>query len=96
MKKTVFVLLMLAVALLPARADWYNIRQYGAVSDTTQLSTQAIQKAIDACSQNGGGRVIIPAGNYKTGSLVLRSNVHLHLETGATLYGSTRWKTTRR
>ncbi|MBR3471222.1 MAG: glycoside hydrolase family 28 protein [Prevotella sp.] len=89
MKKTVFVLLMLALALLPARADWYNIRQYGAVSDTTQLSTQAIQKAIDACSQNGGGRVIIPAGSYKTGSLVLRSNVHLHLELGATLYGST-------
>ena len=68
----------------------FNIVEFGAVCDTAQLSTAAIQQAIDACSANGGGRVVVPAGAYKTGTLVLRSHVDLHLETGATLYGSTR------
>ena len=68
----------------------YNIVDFGAKSDTTVLSTAAIQQAIDACSKAGGGRVVVPAGNYKTGTLVLRSHVNLYLEQGATLYGSTR------
>ena len=67
----------------------YNIRDYGAVNDTTVLSTKAIQQAIEECHQAGGGRVVIPTGQYKSGSIVLRSNVNLHLEMGATLYGST-------
>ena len=68
----------------------YSIVDYGAKRDTTVLSTEALQQAIDACSQAGGGRVVVPAGSYTTGSIVLRSNVHLYLEHGATLYGSTR------
>ncbi len=83
---------LLALALgvsLPASAAVYDITSYGAVSDTTRLSTVAIQTAIDRCSQAGGGRVLIPAGSFKTGSLFLRSNVDLHLENGAVLYGST-------
>lgn len=68
----------------------YNIMDYGAVSDTTLLSTEALQRAIDECSAAGGGRVVVPTGSYTIGSIVLRSNVHLHLELGATLYGSTR------
>ncbi|MCR4853496.1 MAG: glycoside hydrolase [Prevotella sp.] len=87
MKKLLSLLFTLSV--VSAQADDFNIRQYGAISDTTQLSTNAIQNAIDACSQKGGGRVVVPAGQYKMGSIVLRSNVHLHLEMGATLYGST-------
>ena len=75
--------------MLSGHATDYNIRQYGAVSDTTKLSTEAIQQAIDACSKAGGGRVVVPSGQYKTGSLELRSDVELHLEHGATLYGST-------
>ena len=66
----------------------YNIRDYGAVSDTSRLSTAAVQGAIDACNKAGGGRVVVPAGSYKIGTIVLRSHVNLHLETGATLYGS--------
>ena len=72
-----------------ARTSDYDIPDFGAVSDTTVLSTEAIQKAIDTCSEKGGGQVVIPPGNYKTGTLVMRSHVDLHLETGATLYGST-------
>ena len=67
----------------------YNIKDYGAVSDTTQLSTDAVQKAIEACSTAGGGRVLVPAGQYKIGTIILKSHVNLHLEHGATLFGST-------
>ena len=62
---------------------------YGAKSDTTVLSTAAIQQAIDDCSKAGGGRVIVPAGQYKIGTIILKSDVHLFLEQGATLFGST-------
>ena len=72
-----------------AHAADYNIVSYGAKSDTTVLSTMAIQQAIDDCSKAGGGRVVVPAGNYKTGTIVLKSDVHLFLEQGATLFGST-------
>jgi polygalacturonase len=72
-----------------ASAAVYDVRTYGAVNDTTKLSTVAIQRAIDECNAAGGGVVLIPAGNYKTGSIFMRSNVTLNLENGATLYGST-------
>jgi len=69
-------------------AQDYNIKQYGAINDTSKVSTTAISKAIDACYKNGGGRVIIPAGKYKSGTITLKSNVELHLERGAILYAS--------
>ena len=86
---------MLAVAVLTmltgvVEARDYNIVDYGAKADTTVLSTKALQQAIDECSKAGGGRVVVPTGQYKIGSIVLKSDVHLYLEQGATLYGSTR------
>ena len=72
-----------------AQARDYNIMAYGAKNDTTVLSTSALQQAIDDCSKACGGRVVVPAGNYKIGTIVLKSDVHLYLEKGATLYGST-------
>lgn len=80
---------LLVLAATGAHARDYNVVDYGAVSDTTRLSTRALQRAIDDCSAAGGGRVLVPAGAYKTGTIVLRSNVDLHLEHGATLFGST-------
>ena len=57
----------------------YNIADFGArVSDSYQ--TEAIQKAIDTCFLNGGGRVVIPEGIFLTGGLRLRSNVVLYLD----------------
>ena len=82
--------LALLLSLTAAEAKDYVISDFGAVSDTTVLSTEAIQRAVDRCSEAGGGRVVVPAGMYKTGTLVLRSHVNLYLEQGATLYGSTR------
>lgn len=67
---------------------FFNVLDYGAVRDGQTLDTPAIQSAIEACCQAGGGTVYFPAGHYVTGSLFLRSNVTLHLDAGATLLGS--------
>jgi len=66
----------------------YNIIDFGAVADGKTLVTEAIQKAIDECNKNGGGRVVIPTGNFYTGSIFLKDNVELHLEHGAVLTAS--------
>lgn len=67
------------------------ITDYGAVADNRTVNTKAIQRAIDTCHASGpaGSRVVVPAGAFKTGSLELRSNLELHLEQGAGLFGST-------
>ena len=88
MKKSSLIALCLACTVT-AQAKDYVITHYGAIADTTQLSTQAIQQAIDQCHSDGGGRVVIPKGNFKTGTIILKSKVDLHLDEGATLYGST-------
>jgi polygalacturonase len=67
----------------------FDISDFGAVGDTGQLSTVAINRAVEACSGSGGGRVVIPAGRYKSGTITLLDNVELYLERGAVLYGST-------
>ena len=93
MMRRYYIILMVAAELSmmagTAAARDYNIKKYGAKADTTVLSTKAVQRAIDACSKAKGGRVVVPAGNYKIGTIVLKSDVHLFLEQGATLYGST-------
>ena len=90
MKRLFFLLsAFLSFMVVPSEAADYNILNYGAQSDTTKLSTAAIQQAIDDCSKAGGGRVVVPAGIYKIGTIILKSDVHLYLEQGATLYGST-------
>ena len=83
------ITLMLTMLTEAAEARDYNIMDYGAKADTTVLSTKALQQAIDDCSRAGGGRVVVPTGQYKIGSIVLKSDVHLYIEQGATLYGST-------
>jgi len=67
----------------------YNIMDYGANNDIRWNSTMGVQKAIDRCAADGGGRVVVPAGEFRIGTIVLKSNVNLHLEQGAVLYGST-------
>jgi len=63
--------------------------EFGATGDGKTKDTLAIQLAIERCSVFGGGEVVVPAGNYLTGALALRSGVTLHIEEGATLNGST-------
>ncbi|MBQ7663514.1 MAG: glycoside hydrolase [Prevotella sp.] len=88
-KSFLMATLVLSIWAGKAEARDYNIVAYGAKADTTALSTKALQQAIDDCAKAGGGRVVVPTGQYKIGSIVLKSGVHLHLEQGATLFGST-------
>jgi polygalacturonase len=80
--------LVLIGLVIYANAKEYSIIDFGAKPGETELSTIAIQKAIDACHENGGGIVKIPSGKFVTGSVFLRSNVAIHLEHGAYLLGS--------
>jgi polygalacturonase len=66
-----------------------NIRECGAIGDGASNCTAAIQRAIDRCASAGGGTVLVPAGQFVAGSLWMRSNVTLHLDSGARLLGST-------
>ncbi|MDQ8234742.1 family 43 glycosylhydrolase [Enterococcus faecium] len=61
----------------------YDILTFGASID--ELNTEAIQQAIDAAASDGGGTVVVPAGEFLTGALFLKSNVELHLSAGAVL-----------
>lgn len=57
----------------------YNIIDYGAVGDGVTVNTAAIQRAVDECSNAGGGRVVVPSGTFVSGTIRLRDNVELHL-----------------
>lgn len=63
----------------------FNITNYGAVGDGKTLNTVAIQKAIDACAAAGGGTVLVPAGKFIFGPIILTSSLNLHLDKGAML-----------
>ena len=66
----------------------YNVRDFGAVGDGKTLDTAAVQKAIDTCTAEQGGVVLVPGGTFLIGTIELKSNVIFHLAPGATLLGS--------
>jgi hypothetical protein len=66
----------------------FDVKRYGAAGNGTTLDTSAINKTIEACGAAGGGIVYFPAGKYLTGSLYLKDNVTLWLDSGATILGS--------
>ena len=87
MNKTVTLILsLLLLCGCSAYDKKYNIVNYGAKAN--QLSTIAIQKAIDDCTKNGGGIVYVPPGEYISGTIFLKSNVNLYLENGSVIKGS--------
>ena len=61
----------------------FNIIDYGAVGDGITDCTDAFKNAIDKCSKNGGGKVIVPEGVFLTGSIHLKSNINLHISENA-------------
>ena len=60
-----------------------NICDFGAKSNGVTLNTEAINNAIKAVHDKGGGKVVIPEGLWLTGPIVLQSNVNLHAEKNA-------------
>ncbi len=71
-----------------AGRESYNVRAFGAVGDGKALDSPAINRAIDACAQNGGGTVYFPPGSYLSGSIHLKSNIQLRIGAGATILGA--------
>jgi polygalacturonase len=66
----------------------YNVRDFGAKGDGVALDTAALQTAIDTCTRDGGGTVLVPAGTFHVGTVELKSNVTLHIAAGGKLLGS--------
>jgi len=92
MKQTLSLIttLLLAplAALHAAEPKVFDITAHGAKGDGTTMNTQAIQQAVDACHDVGGGVVTVPKGVFLTGSLRLKSGVILRIEKDAILRGS--------
>jgi len=67
------------------KKDTVSIATFGAISDGLKLNTVAINNAINALHQKGGGVVLVPQGLWLTGPIVLKSNINLHVQQGAIL-----------
>jgi len=78
-----------ASCTLAVAANDFNVRDFGAKGDGIAKDTAAVQRAVDAAHEAGGGRAVIPAGTYLSGTVWLKDGVELHLENGAVLKGST-------
>jgi polygalacturonase len=63
----------------------FSVKEFGAAGDNGSDNTTAIQKAIDAANNAGGGKVIVPAGVYLCGPIQFYSNLNLQLDSGAIL-----------
>jgi len=69
-------------------AAQFNVKSFGAVGDGQRTDSDAINKAIQAASDAGGGTVLVPAGTYVSGTIRLQNNVTLWIDAGATILGT--------
>ena len=88
MKKLTFIGFTLFLVLNNGLAQTFNIMDFKAKPDNLTINTTCIQRAIDSCAASGGGTVYVPSGIFVTGTILLKSNVNLYLESGAELKGS--------
>ncbi len=86
-KSSVVIVVLCLVLGCNKSSTEYSILNFEAVNDTTVLSTVAIQQVIDMCTPKGG-KVIVQAGKYRTGTINFKSNVEFHLAKGPELPGS--------
>ncbi len=89
MKRKSFLIVVTGILLLNiVSASDHLITASGAVADGRTVNTKAIQNLIDKVAAAGGGRVVVPPGNFMTGTLELKTGVDLHVMLGANLLGS--------
>lgn len=86
-KKVIWCLIIFFSAKASFATD-FLITDFGAKPGKSQLNTTPINNAVEACYKSGGGRVVVPAGIFRTGTIVLKDNVELYLEPGSTLSAS--------
>lgn len=89
--KKASIIACLALALsagIDLNAAIWSVKDFGAKGDGMTKDTKAIQAAVDAAHKAGGGTVVLPAGTYLSGSILLKDNIDFHIAEGATLTGS--------
>ena len=93
--KSIFIVFLLSLSTVVADGNdttsnkVINIKRFGAIGDGVAMDTEAVQDAIDDCHEAGSGVVWVPAGDFQIGTIILKSNVTLSLDYGASLLGST-------
>lgn len=88
MKNLLFAILSALAFVGCSSGEVWNIKDYGAVADSTTLNTEAIQQAIDACSAAGGGVVLVEGGEYISSTIILKDNVTLRIDSDAKIIGT--------
>ncbi len=83
--KILLISLLFTGSLFAQPGIFYNVKDYGAKGDGQTVDTKAIDAAINAASEKGGGTVFFPAGTYLSFTIHLKSFITLHLDNGATL-----------
>jgi polygalacturonase len=86
--KPIHLLLLLLLPVSGVLARDYDVKDFGAIADGSALTTEHLQRAIDVCARDGGGRVVVSPGVYLTGPLFVKSRVEFHVAEGAELRGS--------
>ena len=66
----------------------YNVLDFGAKADGITLNSAAVQNAIDACSENGGGTVLFSDGDYVLSTVFLKNNVRVVIDASARILGA--------
>lgn len=86
--KRLLTIFLLALAVQLIAAETVNMQKAGCVPDGKTLNTAVIKKTIEKLSSQGGGTLFFPSGTYLTGPIVLKSNITIDIESGATLFFS--------
>ncbi len=66
----------------------FNVKEFGAIADGITLNSTAVQKAVDACHENGGGVVLFENGTFVLGTVFLKSNVYIEIAKDALILGA--------
>ena len=87
-KKILLVLMLFLYQNSFSQVKNYNVKDHIINTGKTVLITSELQSLINKCSASGGGTIYFPAGDYLTGTIILKDNTFLDLEAGATIFGS--------